>query len=154
MPSLEYAFRPSTSPDSHGRIIIPSTPTATKQRATLTWGAKATMPPKVAQGPQLACCKEVNTEVPGTRKGETVRIFQNNDSTSSNWVDVNRATQVNLQKKGNNSCFGSAPDDFNFTTVGDAMDALAAQFDLAFGVTTVTDSCNVTWDIANNTQAA
>lgn len=148
MSSLEYAFRPSTSPDSHGRIIIPSTPTATRQRATLTWGAKATMPPKVSAGPQIACCNEVNTEKTGTRQSEIVRIFQNDDPTSPNWVDVSRAQQVSLQKKETNNCFANSPDNA-FSTTNAELAGLASEFNLAFGVTATT-YCGVTWIVDNS----
>src|SRR5215831_17073015 len=79
MPSLEYIVRPFQSPGSQGAVIIPSTPSPTNERATLTWGAKAAVP-AVTQGVGFAgCCKESADE--SNQQYEPVTI--NNENTAN-----------------------------------------------------------------------
>src|SRR5580765_6037365 len=61
---FEYAVRPFQSPDTHGRIIIPSTPGETPQRATLTWGAKTALNniQPANSGINVECCKDTKSQ--------------------------------------------------------------------------------------------
>src|SRR4029077_17165672 len=99
MPSLEYVVRPYQSPNSHGGVIIPSTPTGTRKRATLTWGASTTMPIPDG-GMHVESWSENLKETKRTSK--KIRVFQNDDQSSSNWVDVERPETLNLSKHDKN----------------------------------------------------
>jgi hypothetical protein len=102
---FEYAVRPFQSRDSFGRIILPSTPSGAAERATLTWGSSASLPPgtlptPTTMGVNMKCCNETLTE--DTRTGDTHRIEAENDPDS--YIMVHRATEVKLQKKEENTC--------------------------------------------------
>jgi hypothetical protein len=97
---LEYAVRPFQTADSHGAIIIPSTSAGTRERATITWGAKATMPNANAGiNFQVQCCKSTATEK--NRKNDRVRIT---GSDGESYVDVDRAYQMELNTENKNNC--------------------------------------------------
>jgi hypothetical protein len=143
--AIEYAVRPAASPSPHGTTIIATTPGATRERATITWGAQATMPvPSMAVN--TACCKEDLNEA--SREGEVVRITQ--PGNSDNYIDVFRANKVHLDKKDDNTCSPTsvagqdsfAPTDFSVS---------------GFEPSTFepTDSgvkqCKTTWILKNNT---
>lgn len=103
--SFEYAIRPFQSPDVHGRVIVPSSPSATPERATLTWGsthaATGTIPTaKSMGGTNTKCCKETINEQ--ERAGDTIKIAASNEP--ENYIMVNRAREVKLKKKDDNSC--------------------------------------------------
>jgi hypothetical protein len=101
MTAIEYAVRPSVPTPPHGATIIASTPGATRERATLTWGAAGTLPfPQVSV--QLACCKDDLKET--SRNANTIPIFQNNDSSSENWVDVERPFEMSLDNQHSDGC--------------------------------------------------
>jgi hypothetical protein len=100
--ALEYVVRPYTTPDAHGRIIIPSSPRGTREKATLTWGGGALTPParkEVSDGVnfEVVCCKENLKE--NSRKSDKKRIFQNGDESSANWVDVATPDSLRLKKR-------------------------------------------------------
>src|SRR5215475_3050358 len=99
---LEYAVRPYQTPDSHGKIIIPSTPGSTTQRATITWGSKTTNVPQPELGKDftVVCCTEELQEI--NRLGEYVRIY--NPNNHDNFVDVFRARELTHTKPKNNPC--------------------------------------------------
>lgn len=147
---LEYVIRPYQSPASHGAIIIPATPAATRERATLTWGAKATMPPVqiTGGGVNVKCCDEGLTEQ--TRETETVRITQ--PGRPENYIDVARANKVILKKEEKDKCAG---DWSQMSHVAQQIDAafasLASQMD--FDVPS-DKNCQATWNLKNNTTAA
>ena len=101
--SLEYLVRPFQSPGAHGRIVIPSSPSAGAQRATLTWGAKTapdTLPKAKSLGVNVECCNEISTEQ--SRKGDDITITATN--APENYIKVRRATEVKLKKKEDNKC--------------------------------------------------
>jgi len=101
---FEYFVRPYQTPDAHGRIIIPSTPSFSTERATLTWGsqhaAAGTLPTAKSMGVNLRCCNEIIGE--DTRTGDTIKIEASNDP--ANYIMVHRATEVKLRKKEENNC--------------------------------------------------
>lgn len=151
MPSLEYVVRPYQTPNAHGQIIIPSTPSSSRERATLTWGAKATMP-SVGQGIsfEVVCCKENLDEQKRTTSRQ--RVYQNNDSTSPNWVDWDRAETVNLNKKEQNSC----GDDWDQISGAAAeIDATLAQYAAGFApwggsASSTGKKCDTVWKLKND----
>jgi hypothetical protein len=152
---LEYAVRPYQTPNSQGKIIIPSTPGSTTQRATITWGAQSTIPP-ANKGFNVVCCSEQLNEL--ERQGETVRIQsqQADDDTSPSYVDVFRSNKLKLNKKSNDSHPCDSPLDqylgaeFGLDDTGDAT------IDLGWAGTPDADTsqCGVTWALNNNTAAA
>ena len=102
---FEYFIRPFQTPDAHGRIIVPSTPSASTERATITWGGSApgTVPTPKQSGVNVECCNETLTE--SSRTGNTVRINASGDEDS--YINVHRATEVKLRKKEKNNCEGT-----------------------------------------------
>jgi hypothetical protein len=147
--ALEYAVRPAVPTSPHGNVIIAKPAGGARERATLTWGAKASLP-DVGAATQIACCKEDLTET--DRTAETVRIFQGGDSTSDNWVDVSRATKVKLDKKNDNKCNAissaeqSDSSDTDFTVSGFASDTFSSD--------SFIKQCKNTWNLKNNTSPA
>lgn len=151
MASLEYIVRPWQTPNSHGAIVIPSTPQNTREKATLTWGAKATMPAQNTSGINVVCCSEESTEF--KREGETVRIQGNGED---NWIDVFRSNKLHLKKKEKNTC---ASDWDQFSGVGlEITDALAEFEDALNSGTTAGNNepktCGQVWSLNNNTTGA
>jgi hypothetical protein len=99
---FEYFVRPFQSADSHGRVILPSTPSGF-ERATLTWGAKvAGLPEPERTGPNVNCCGEQLDE--HQRLGEVHKIV----STESPGLFIleHRAAEVRLKKKKQDKCAG------------------------------------------------
>ena len=142
--SLEYVVRPYQSPDAHGAIIIPSTPSGSRQAATLKWGAQCTVP-DITGGMsfQVVCCKDQL----GEQKRENYppqRMYQNNDPTSANWVDYAPTKTMELTKKEKNSC-GDNWDDIS--GVAQAIDSdLAGWQSLMDQVTGTSDkNCAQAW---------
>src|SRR4029077_7144657 len=145
MPSLEYVVRPYQSPNSHGGVIIPSTPTGARTKATLTWGASTTMPIPDT-GITVECCSEKLKETDRTSK--RIRIFQNDDPSSTNYVDVDRAETMKLSKKDKNDCIS------DWDQVSQLAADIRAELDqdaIDFGSPTVpeTGGCGVTWAFKN-----
>jgi hypothetical protein len=95
---LEYVVRPFQAPDSHGRVIIHSTPKASTETAILTWGGEADLPDVVyyEQGFNTRKHREEYDEI--NRDTETVRITGTTDDTGNVWVDVERANRVVFDK--------------------------------------------------------
>src|SRR4029077_8926412 len=145
MPSLEYIVRPYQSPNSHGAIIIPSTPTGAREKATLTWGATATMPIPDT-GISVECCSEKLDEQ--SRTSKKIRVFQNNDPSSTNWVDVERPETMKLKKKDKNDCIS------DWEQVSQLAAEIRAELDqdkIDFGSPTdpATGNCGTTWTFKN-----
>lgn len=149
--SLEYVVRPYQTRAANGAVIIPSTPSGSRERATLTWGAKATMPArKEAEGIafEVVCCQEGLEE--NSRKSETKRIYGGDGSEENNWVDVERPMSLKLKKKGKNGC----GDDWDqISGVAQEVDAALAQFagDIHSGTASVGggENCSVGWKFKN-----
>jgi hypothetical protein len=152
---LEYAVRPYQTPNSQGKVIIPSTPGASTQRATITWGAKNSAIPQANKGFNVTCCSEQLEEL--ERQGETAQIPISETQQTQGYVEVFRSNQLKLKKKSNDS---SHPCDSPLDQY------LGAEFGLDdTGDTTIdlgwagtpdadTDQCGVTWKLNNNTTAA
>lgn len=107
MDALEYAIRPYQTPNSQGKIIIPSTPGATTARATITWGAKNSVMPKAQVYGGGTCCGEKNVEQ--KRDGDVIRIFGNDDpgdGSGPSYVDVFRTNDMWLGKSSASTCDG------------------------------------------------
>jgi len=62
--AFEYFVRPFQSPAPHGSGRIPSTPRDTREKATLTWGAKANMPAIVPKSVNVNCCTSSESQDP------------------------------------------------------------------------------------------
>jgi hypothetical protein len=90
---LEYVVRPFQSPGAHGAIIIPWTPSGSRERATITWTAESTLPDAKFTGIAVTSKKEDGTET--SRDSETVRITGNDPE---NWIDVSRANKLYIDK--------------------------------------------------------
>jgi hypothetical protein len=145
---LEYAVRPYQTPNSQGKIIIPSTPGSSSQRATITWGAKNSAIPQANKGFNVVCCSEKLNEI--ERQGEWVKIEQ--DGEPENFVWVFRAYQLKHTKKSNDSHPCDSPLDqylgaeFGLDDTGDT------HIDLGWAGTEDPDThCAVTWELNNNT---
>jgi len=98
---FEQIIRPYQTPDSFGRTIIPSVPSA-RSRATLTWGAKTTVSDVVPErtGINVDCCKETASEV--EKLGHTYKI--SSAETADLFIMQHRTTQIKLQKDSEDSC--------------------------------------------------
>jgi len=140
---LEYVVRPYQSPNAQGRIIIPSTPSRTAERAVLKWGAQSTLPQPNITGVTLPCCQEQSDEK--DRQGETVRIFGNDPE---NYVDVFRANKLSLKKQTKQECTESALGSDSF--VNDFAD-LYPDFRADFQSSIFDQQCDQTWNLNNNT---
>jgi hypothetical protein len=108
---LEYLVRPYQTPNAQGAIIIPSTPAGTRERATLTWGAAATMPQHTTTSDSVSvnCCNEQQNEL--DRVSETVTVPVTTDDPSVNGIlFVARPTQLRLKKKSNDQNSACIPD--------------------------------------------
>jgi hypothetical protein len=146
MSSLEYLVRPYQSPVPHGSIIIPATPTGSHQRATITWGAKATMPtPTDAGGTNVVCYDERSDEM--SRTSETQRITgQDGES----YVDVDRAKTVKLQKNEKKNCDNGLWNQMSGVAQGINGDLAQWASDFAeFDATAPAGKCHQTWNFAN-----
>src|SRR5215831_5257500 len=137
---LEYAVRPYQTPNSHGKIIIPSTPGSTTQRATITWGSKSTNVPEPELGKDFSvvCCSEELQEI--NRLGEYVRIQDQNNP--DNWITVFRSRVLTHQKPKHNPCDSplsqALGQSFGLDDSGDMT------IDLGFaGTETLEDKCQV-----------
>jgi hypothetical protein len=144
--ALEYVVRPYQSPNAHGAIIVPSTPTGGHQKAFRQWGAKATLPEVQGVNFNTACCKDELKEQ--DRTSERIRVYQNGDTSSDNWVDLERAKTMNHTKKDNNTC-GDNWDDIS--GVANQIDNILADFAAFFNQQTGNQpkNCTETWSFKN-----
>lgn len=97
---LEYIVRPFQAPNPHGTILISAeVTTESEEKAVISWGGEATLPETKFSTLSVGFkpCKEDNTET--KRDAQTVRITGNDPE---NWIDVNRATQLYLDKEEQN----------------------------------------------------
>src|SRR5215831_16602823 len=102
MPNLEYIVRPFQSPGAQGAQIIPSTPSPSNERATLTWGAKSDVPPVKTGVGFAGCCQEENTET----GRNTQRIVIHDPTNPDAYITVDRATKIQWNKSTNDQCAG------------------------------------------------
>jgi hypothetical protein len=142
---IEYAVRPSVPTNPHGATIVASTPGATRERATLTWGAKATLPlPSVSV--QMSCCKDDLNET--KRDGEVTRITQQDNA--DNFIDVFRSNKLYLDAKHDDKC--------DPVSVAGGTDSFAPSAFETGGFEPTDDGsikqCKTTWTLKNNTAAA
>jgi len=109
---FEYAVRPFQSRDAHGRTLLPSTPSASTQRATLTWGSKAAgaaLPKPATVGYNMNCCTANHQQV-GSEKAE-VYIPLEGPMAGTDWFKVNRSDVMLAQKEDKDDCGGGLLDD-------------------------------------------
>jgi hypothetical protein len=142
--ALEYVVRPYTAPDAHGRIIIPSTPAGSRQRATLVWSASATPSPAVnAVNFNVVCCKDALEEQ--TRESDEVTIPIQDGASE---IVVSRPNSMKLSKKESNTC-GDNWD--QISNVAQEVNAdLAGWQSLMNQVTGTSDkNCGQTWKFHN-----
>jgi hypothetical protein len=143
---FEYFVRPFQSTDSHGRVILPATPSGF-ERATLTWGAKvAGLPEPKRTGNNVNCCNEHLHEL--DRKGDIVSIAD--PDTPENYIVVDRAVAVNFRKATDDKC---ADDWLQMSYVASAVAAVFA--DLKDDIESVggktVDQCHQTFHLSPNT---
>jgi hypothetical protein len=141
---LEYLVRPYQSPRG-GAILIPSTPAAPTEKATLTWGAKMTLPTVKGMGVNVACCKENSTEK--QRNSAIIRV--SNPEDDSQYVDVARPVTVGLNKKEHATCNDGWD---QFSDVGMQITDALAEFaaDINSGTTAGNDQpsqCTQSWNL-------
>ena len=106
---LEYLVRPYQTRNAQGQIIIPATPVGTRERATLTWGAAATMPErKMTSTTNVQCCNEQQNEL--DRVSEFIEIPITTDGTGSGHVQIARPTQMHLKRKSDSQQSHCIPD--------------------------------------------
>lgn len=92
---LEYVVRPFQTPNSHGRVIIHSTPKESTETAVLTWGGEADLPD--AQYYETGFNTKKNREdfTEQQRESDTVRIMgQDPDDDSPSYIDVDRGRKL------------------------------------------------------------
>jgi hypothetical protein len=149
---LEYAVRPYQTPNSQGKIIIPSTPGATTARATITWGATGLIPNAQPQGSNVQCCNYKVQEL--ERQGEIAQIPIKQEDIDQGHTSVFRSNTLKLKQQTNNKCdsplsqalgqeFGL--DDTGDTTINLGWAGTPDQSD---------EACGVQWKLNNNTAAA
>jgi hypothetical protein len=149
---LEYAVRPYQTPDSHGRIIIPSTPTSTSERAVLTWGATGTVPNAQPQGFNVVCCNYKVEEI--ERQGEIAQIPITQEDIDQGHTQVFRSNQLKHKQTKSNKCDSPLDQylgqEFGLDDTGDVT------VDLGWAGTpdASDEACGVTWKLNNNTTAA
>jgi hypothetical protein len=132
---FESFVRPYQSPGALGRTIIASTPGATKERATLTWGA--TSDGKIVparSGTNVECCSSKETEF--ERETNVLRITQDNEP--ENWVDVARASKMKLNNKHKNEC-ASEWDQMSGVAFGTSEALAEFEMDMEFAGDNTTD---------------
>jgi hypothetical protein len=145
---LEYVIRPFQSPNALGKTVIPSTPQSPTLKATLTWGAKMTLPQPVPKTTNVVCCREVSNEL--DRDADLVQIHDPNNPGMSIWVSRSKA--LRLQKEEKNEC---ASDWDQFSGVGLTISAALADLSAAIGTADVPQNkCQQVWNLNNNTAAA
>jgi hypothetical protein len=95
---LEYIVRPFQQPNSHGTIIIHSTPKESAETAILTWSGEGDLPDTVfyERGFNTRKHREDYDEL--NRDTETVRIQGTSDDSGNVYVDVQRANKVYFDK--------------------------------------------------------
>jgi hypothetical protein len=149
---LEYAVRPYQTPGSQGKIIIPSTPGSSSQRATITWSAQSSVTPQ-NNGFNVTCCGEHLDEL--TREYEVVQIPVTQAQVDEGHLDVARSNKLTLHKKLQSNKCDSPLDqylgaEFGLDDTGDVF------VDLGWAGTpdADTDQCRVTWALNNNTTGA
>jgi hypothetical protein len=149
---FEYLVRPYQSPSSQGSVIIPSTPTAPSEKATLTWGATAPMPPFQGVNFTVVACQEQSDEQ--SRKTDRLQIM-GQDGESYVWVErTHQATLFKAEKVQSEGPPGSVNYDqyagSKFDTSGD-LAPFANDIGSAAGGNT--KKCVQTWNLKNNTTA-
>jgi hypothetical protein len=146
--SIEYIVRPHQTPNIYGSIIIPSTPSPGRERATIMWGGAGTMPEIKDTNENVnfdtVCCQEHLDEL--DRTSERTKVF--NDA--GDWIEVERPTTLRLKKKDQNHCLsGPAVENSGILqAVSDALDEFADQIHQG---TTATGggNCSVGWKFKN-----
>ena len=144
---LEYVVRPYQAPNAHGVTIIPATPSGSRERATLSWGALSDMPEVKPRDSavNVVCCMEQSTETARKSTSETIRQA----GKPENYVVVRRPYQVKLQKKEKNKC---ASDWAQISDVAADVEATLAEFkaDITEGRNTNKDKkCGQIWNLTN-----
>jgi hypothetical protein len=95
---LEYIVRPFQAPNAHGTIIISSNPKETDERAIITWGGEATLPPVqyIETGFNTRKGREDFDEK--QRDAEPVRITGEDPGDGPSYIDVLRSNKLYLDK--------------------------------------------------------
>lgn len=96
---LEYIVRPFTTPNSHGTIVIPSTPHASDETAILTWGGEADLPETqyFETGFNTRKGREDYTE--NSRDKDTIRIYGEDPGDGPSYIDVDRGNKLYMDKE-------------------------------------------------------
>ena len=141
--ALEYVVRPFTSTDAHGAIIIPSAPKGSREKATLTWGQPISVP-EIQTGINfnVVCCKDALNE--HERTTESVRVYQDGDENSPNYIDYDRPLTMNLEKKESNTC-GDNLDDISMVAQEVHADIAMWENIMNSGTTARPKNCGQSW---------
>jgi hypothetical protein len=146
--ALEYVVRPYTAPDAHGRIIIPSTPSFTRERATLTWGASSdALPAAGGINFQVNCCSDALDEI--SRESDDVDIPIQDAGTGPGHVTVSRPNSMKLSKKSDDTCGGPSWDQISSTAqmIDSDLAGLQSLMDQTFGASS--KNCGQSWKFKN-----
>ena len=103
---FEYAVRPFQSRDIHGRIRLPSTPSTSTERATITWGGSApgTVPTPKQSGVNVNCCQGTREQTGRTAAPVTISTLGGGETKS---FDVSRSFEVRAKKHDKDTCEGA-----------------------------------------------
>jgi hypothetical protein len=95
---LEYIVRPFQAPNAHGTIIISSNPKETEERAIITWGGEATLPPVQYIETGFVVKKGREDFVEQQRDADPVRIYGEDPGDGPSYIDVQRSKKLYLDK--------------------------------------------------------
>jgi hypothetical protein len=142
MDGFEYIVRPYQSPNAQGRAIIPSTPTGSRERATLIWGAKAKAVIPDTPSISVVCCDEQLQEK--QRQSEPVRVYKNGDPASDQWIDYERPIKMALKKSDKASCDDNSWNQMSFVATSISED-LASWDSFFAGYDSTDEHCKASW---------
>ena len=101
---FEYAVRPFESRNTHGRVIIPSAPSFSTERATLTWGSQHAVPGALptphSLGVNIECCHEIITQNAAEMSPASIQLQGPGAAT----IPVKRTDVVLAKKAESNQC--------------------------------------------------
>jgi len=150
---LEYVVRPFQSPWP-GSTVVPSTPRDTREKATITWGAKANIGNDTVSGTgvNVNCCYEQYREAHRDYNVTRVTAQGPGGPTAipepTTYVSyIARPTQVILQKDKQKTCGGD--DWMQMSGVAQGIEGAFADLekDLHLGSTDDPGPCKVIWKL-------
>jgi hypothetical protein len=154
MPTLEYLVRPWQARDAQGRIIIPSTPVGTHERATIQWGANGTVPTPQNLGPAggVSCCSDQSQEETDQKYDAVSVTNAGSGDDAGESISFQRAKSFSYKKKTEDKCASNWD---QFSGIGmeitGALDEFAANIldSETLNIDVPTQSCQGTMDLTN-----